>query len=76
MKDIAYAFGYKTEISRLTPNEKIERDIEQLAPRIRFRRVAARFGDPDVRFAAEVRAPVSIVFEEFAAEVAEHGGVE
>lgn len=73
---VAETFGDEAEISRLSPDEEVEGNVEELAAVVGRGGIAAGVRDPDVGFAAEVGAPVGVVVKEFAAETAEDGGVE
>lgn len=74
MENIAKTFRCKPKISRLTPDEEIECNIEQLPPLIVL--PDARIVDPDARSTAEIRAPPSVVLQEAAAKAAENVGGE
>lgn len=74
MKYKANALRNKAEVSRLTPNQKEERHVEQL-PAVIGGGLAA-IGDPDIGFLAEIGAPVGVVLEELPPKLAQNGGVQ
>lgn len=74
MKNITYTLGNKAQISRLTPYQQEEGNIEKLAAVIRG--AVGGIGKPYIRFQAEKGAPIGIVFQKLAAKTAENSGVE
>lgn len=76
MENIRNALRSKPQISRLTPNQEIESNIEQLPAEIVLAASRLGVGEPDIGFAAEVGAPVGVVAEKPAAESAEDSRIE
>ena len=74
MKYKANALRNKAEVSRLTPNQKEERHVEQF-PAVICGGLAA-IGDPDIGFLAEIGAPAGVVPEELPPKLAQNGGVQ
>ncbi|KAM4093404.1 hypothetical protein ACB094_06G113500 [Castanea mollissima] len=74
MKYKANALRNKAEISRLTPNQKEERHVQQLPPVVGDG--LAAIGDPDIGLLAEIGAPASVVPEELLPKLAQNGGVQ
>lgn len=74
MKHVAKTIGSETKVTSFTPYEKVERNVEQLTPKVVVVLVFA--GKGHVGFEAEEGAPGGVVAEELAAEAGDDGGVE
>lgn len=71
MVNITNTFRDETKVTRLAPNQQVQRHVEQLAAEI-----SAASRNDDVRLPAHVGAPGGVVLQQFAPESPENAGVE
>lgn len=75
MEDIADALRHEAKICSLTPDQEVQRHVEQLTSKVIPGATAPVVGDPDVGLLPEVGAPRPVVFQQLPAEPPEHAGV-
>jgi len=76
VEDIADTLRHEAKICGLSPDQEVQRHVEQLTSKVVTGATTPVVGDPDVRLLPEVGAPRPVVFQQLLAEPPENAGVE